>query len=109
MYGGENKNGPVNNQVQDGAGQTTDNRSAMIGLLALLSLAFPALLIRTLFPDLNPLFLAGLGVVTYGSYLTVLMLKQTEQVQEMESSLEFASTKAHDNRSISPVKDDQNE
>ena len=108
MYGND-KNGPVNDQEQDGEGQTIDNRSAMIGLLALLSLAFPALLIRTLFPDLDPLFLAGIGLVTYGSYLTILMLKQTERVQQMESSLEFASTKAPDNRSISRVKDNQHE
>ena len=109
MYGNENENGPVINQEEDGAGQIIDNRSAMIGLVALLSLAFPALLIRTLFPDLNPLFLAGLGIVTYGSYLTVLMLRQSKQGQEMESSLKLARVKAPDNGSVSRVKDNQNE
>ena len=99
----------VNNREQDDAGQTIDNRSAMIGLLALLSLAFPALLIRTLFPDLNPLFLAGLGIITYGSYLVILLHKQSEQLQEMESSLEPVAAKAPDNGSVSPVKDYQNE
>lgn len=109
MYDSENGNGPVNNQERDVAAQAIDNRSAMIGLLALLVLAFPALLIRSLFPDLNPLFLAGLGIVTYGSYLTVLMFKQSEQVQGMERWLQPARAESPNNGSVSQVKDNRNE
>ena len=100
MNSSEHETELVNDQERDGADQTVDNRSAMIGLLALLSLAFPALLIRNLFPDLNPLFLAGLGVITYGIYLTWLLFRQSEQAREMESSLEPAKVKAQDKRLI---------
>lgn len=46
-----------------------DDREMLLGFLALLSLALPALAIRTLLPDLNPFLLAGIGIIAYGAYL----------------------------------------
>jgi hypothetical protein len=61
-----------------------DDRYGLLGLIALISLAIPALLIRNLFPDLKPLILAGLGVTVYTAYLAVMitiLLRQGDQEQ----------------------------
>ena len=70
-------------EYQVAADKAGDRRGAL-GLLALLSLAVPALLIRSLFPDLDPLLLAGLGVAVYSAYLGLMgvaLLRQAEQKQ----------------------------
>ena len=75
-------------QQIDGDTQPIGNdRSGLFGLLALLGLAFPALGIRYLFPDLNPLFLAGFGIAVYGVYLG-LQAYLTIQTGDPELALE---------------------
>lgn len=62
----------------------SDDRHGLLGLMALLGLAIPALLIRSLFPDLSPVFLAGLGVAVYCAYLGLMgatLLRQAGQKQ----------------------------
>jgi hypothetical protein len=59
-------------QLEGHTQQSSNDRSGLIGLLALLGIAFPALGIRYLFPSLNPMLLAGLGIAVYGVYLGLL-------------------------------------
>jgi hypothetical protein len=69
------------------AGQNGNDRSGALGFLALLGLAFPALGIRYLLPDLNPLLLAGLGLAVYSIYLGML-IHYMAQAEDAESALE---------------------
>lgn len=60
------------------------DQHGLLGLIALIGLAIPALLIRSLLPDLNPVFLAGLGSAVYLAYLGVMvvtLMRQAEQGQ----------------------------
>jgi drug/metabolite transporter (DMT)-like permease len=59
--------------------QEVDDRQGLLGLLALISLAIPALLIRYLFPEINPVILGGLGVAVYAAYLSVLLMAVSRQ------------------------------
>ena len=72
--------------------QGIDDRSAFLGLLAILSLAVPALVIRNLFPELNPLYLVGLGAITYSTYAFMLVLAYKARAREVEKAQEIAST-----------------
>jgi len=65
------KNGSLENHklIEHHRQQTTNDRRGLIGLFTIFSLAFPALAIRYLYPDLNPLFLVGLGLAVYVFYL----------------------------------------
>ena len=58
--------------VEHHSQHTSNDRRGLIGLLTIFSLAFPALGIRYSYPDLNPLFLAGIGLAVYGAYLGLL-------------------------------------
>jgi hypothetical protein len=71
------------------------DRSGLIGLLVLLSLAILALGIRYLFPDLNSIFLAGLGITVYGIYLGILVYISS-RTQEVEPALEPVVAKVRD-------------
>ncbi len=71
-------------QDQETVREKSDDRHGLMGFIALLSLAIPALLIRNLFPDMNPLMLAGLGVTVYVAYLGLMiavLLRQAEHEQ----------------------------
>jgi hypothetical protein len=68
-------------QDQEMAQNKVDDRRGLLGFIALISLAIPALLIRALLPDLNPLILAGLGVVVYSAYLAVMVTFMLRQVK----------------------------
>jgi len=74
-------------QIEGHTQQISDDRSGLIGFLALLGLAFPALGIRYLFPSLNPMLLAGLGIAVYGVYLGLLAY-HTVQSNDVELALE---------------------
>ena len=78
-----------------GANQNGHDRSGLFGMLALLSLALPALGIRYLLPDMNPLFLAALGGAVYAVYLAVLM-RQMAQSVDMEPALEAERVETSD-------------
>ena len=65
-----------------------NDRQMFIGLLALLSLALPAVAIRSLLPDLNPIVLAGTGLALYAAYLAWLYRMHLAQSTEEQSSLE---------------------
>jgi hypothetical protein len=56
----------------------------------LVSLAIPALLIRNLFPDLDPLLLAGFGVAIYSAYLVVMIAVLWRQETEAQSTVRVA-------------------
>lgn len=71
---------------QEAVRETVEGRQALLGLVALVSLAIPALTIRHLLPDLNPLILAGVGMVAYMTYLAMLFIalsRQTEAEQAL--------------------------
>lgn len=76
--------------------QAVDDRQALIGLLALISLALPALLIRYLFPNIDPLVLASLGVALSATYLGMLLLTVIRQTKEEAGLLPVAVEVDHD-------------
>jgi hypothetical protein len=79
---------------QESIQKDMNDREMLLLFLALLSLALPALAIRVAFPDLNPLFLAGLGLMLYGVYLGwFLRANQLLSVVE-EAPLETSKVKA---------------
>lgn len=65
--------------------ETVEGRQALLGLVALISLAIPALTIRYLLPDLNPLILAGVGMVAYTAYLAMLFIALSRQAEEEQA------------------------
>jgi hypothetical protein len=79
---------------QEWAQGRVDNRQGLLGFIALISLAIPALLIRSLLPDLNPLILAGLGVAVYSAYLAVMIAALWRQDEQARSALQAAPVAA---------------
>jgi hypothetical protein len=75
------------------------DRRGLIGLLSLFGAALPALGIRFLFPDLNPLFLVGLGVAVYGVYLGLLAY-YSFQSNDDELATEPVISNARDRRLV---------
>ena len=59
-------------QIERSGYQGDRDHVGLVGLLSLFGAALPALGIRILFPNLNPIFLVGLGVFVYGTYLGLL-------------------------------------
>jgi len=82
-------------QMESYTQQLSNDRSGRIGLLALLALAFPALGIRYLFPGLNPMLLAGLGISIYVIYLGLLAYHSV-QSNDAEPALEPVMADARD-------------
>jgi hypothetical protein len=70
------------------------DRHGLLGLVALISLAMPALLIRTLLPDLNPLILTALGLAVYVAYLVAMAAVLWRQAEQTNPSLETVPTTA---------------
>lgn len=60
----------------------TENRKVLLGGLTLMLLAASALAIRSLFPDLNPYVLAGLGAAVYVAYLGAALQAESARQQE---------------------------
>ena len=85
----------VSGQEQGEVGAKIDDREGLLGLVALISLAIPALLIRILLPDLNPVILAGLGVAVYAVYLATLLSTLSRQANEEERTLQAAKARAY--------------
>lgn len=77
-----------------------DDRETLIIFLAILGLALPALAIRNLFPDLNPLLLAGLGITVYGVYLGWFLWTNQLLSAEKEVSRQSATVYASNNHPI---------
>ena len=63
-----------------------DDRQGLLGLIALILLAIPALLIRYLFPDLDPMILAGLGLAVYSVYAGMMVLALSSRAGQEEPS-----------------------
>ena len=64
---------------------------ARVGRHSLIQTMFiPALLIRTLLPDLNPLILAGVGVAVYSAYLAVMIAALWRQDAQAQSAAKVA-------------------
>jgi len=82
MNKGENETSYADDGERDMMRQEIGDRQALIGLLALIGLALPALLIRYLFPNLNPVVLAGLGVAAYATYLGLLLTSVSQQIDK---------------------------
>lgn len=82
--------GVVEDQVWHASKSRIDDRQGLLGLLALISLAGPALLIRYLFPELNPLFLAAFGVAIYSLYLGLLVLAVSRHTGDDEVAVNLA-------------------
>lgn len=86
-----------NNVERHSARQKSDDREMFFGFLALLSLAFPALAIRALLPDLNPLLLVGIGLLIYFAYFAwLLRLHAQRSVQEQLSLKRVVVTEEQD-------------
>ena len=67
--------------------QKLDDRETLLGFLSLLSLALPALAIRALLPELNPLFLVVIGLVIYSAYIAWLFRMHAARSIEEQTSL----------------------
>ena len=89
-------------QIERHTQQIGKDRRGLIAFLTLVSLAFPALGIRYLVPDLNPLFLAGLGVAVYGVYLGLLAY-YSFQSNDVELATEPVVSNARDRRLVNDV------
>lgn len=76
-----------------------DERIMVIGLVALVIIAFLALGIRYLLPGLNPLIIVALGVTTYGVYLSSLLLAALAQAKQQEASAEPVEMNTWENES----------
>ena len=68
--------------------KSVDERKMLLGIGAIFAMAFLALGIRLLLPNLNPFILVGLGATVYGVYLGTLFLSHLSQAKDTEDSLE---------------------
>jgi hypothetical protein len=81
-------------QEQVSTQKDMSEREVRLIFLALLGLALPAWAIRVVFPDLNPLLLAGLGLALYGVYLGWFLRSNNLLPVMEEASLETVKVKA---------------
>ena len=73
-------------KAQEIENELVNDRKMLLGLGAIFVLAFLALAIRLLLPDLNPFILVGLGTTVYGVYLGSLLLSHLSRDKEIEES-----------------------